>query len=49
MLISPFLPPAGGQFWIKAVQFNSQTDDKDSLRQTILYDYNNQNNKKQAK
>ena len=33
----------------KALEFNSLAEGQDSLRQTILYDYNNKNNGKQVK
>lgn len=34
---------------MKAVWFNSQAERQGSLRQAIVYDYNNKNNEKQAK
>ena len=40
MLISSFLPSTGGQ-GSEQRHFNSQAEGQDSLRQTILYDYNN--------
>jgi len=31
------------------IKFNSQAEGQDSLRQAIMYDYNNKSNKKQVK
>ena len=48
VLISSFLPSIGGQGSGKE-HFNSQGEVQDSLRQAILYDYNNKSNEKQVK
>ena len=49
MLISPFLTSTGGQGSEQRHLFNNQAEGQDSLRQTILYDYNNKSNEKQVK
>ena len=43
VLISSFLPSIGRQVLNKALYFNSQAEGQDSLRQAIMYDYNNKN------
>ena len=48
MLISSFLPSTGGQ-GSEQRHFNSQAEGQDSLRQSILYDYNNKSSEKHVK
>ena len=48
MQISPFLPSIGG--WGSEQQhLNSQSEGQDSLRQAIMYDYNNKSKEKEFK
>ena len=48
VLVSSFLPCTGGQ-GSEQRHFNNQTEGQDSLRQDIMYDYNNKSNEKQVK
>ena len=48
VLISSFLPFTSGQ-GSEQRHFNNQAEGQDSLRQTILYDYNNKSNEKLVK
>ena len=48
VFISSFLPSTGGQ-GSEQRHFNSQAEGQDSLRQTVLYDYNNKSSEKHVK
>ena len=48
VFISSFLPFTSGQ-GSEQRHFNNQAEGQDSLRQTILYDYNNKRNPRQVK
>ena len=48
MSVSSFLPPTGGQD-SEQRRFNSEEEGQGSLRQAILYDYNNACHEKQVK
>ena len=43
------LPSTGGQSSGQRHLFNSQAEGQDSLRQTVLYDFNNKSSKEQIK
>ena len=47
VLISSFLQSTGGQ-GSEQSRFKSQAEGQDSLRQLVLYDYNNKSNEKQV-
>ena len=47
VLISSFLQSTGGQ-GSEQSHFKSQAEGQDSLRQLVLYDYNNKSNEKQV-